>query len=180
MNRKAKYKPDYNKSHLYKFYLNKYKEEHLIKQQPRYNKLIKEVNKKIINYLYQGFEVALPYKLGVLRINKIEPIYVFNEDGTLNVKKSSTRVDWGTTNKLWKEKPELANKTYIYHENYKTNGYYFKIAWLRPANNLKGLLKYYKFVPSRTLRLNFKTYTDSPEFNLHNYFTYTNKHYDSN
>lgn len=112
-----------------------------------YRKVLKAINKKILNLLIKGIVISLPYKLGILYVSRFKPNYRFNKDGTLKIANMAKEVDWYETNKLWKEQPELKAKRYLTHENIHSDGYRMKIEWEQSTNKIGH--KLYNFAPSR-------------------------------
>jgi nucleoid DNA-binding protein len=170
---KKKYKDyfrvDYKKKSFYKFYSENYKKK---VDQHTYNKILTDCNLMIGEKLLEGFAVRLPFGLGTFSVRRTQPKIVFDEEGKIDFTKSRISTDWGATNKLWKEKPELAHKKYIFHENIETEGYIFKIIWSPFRGNAKNI-RAYKFVPSKMLKQRLKEYIltnnkiDYDDFRLH-------------
>lgn len=105
----------------------------------KYHQLIAD---EIINH---KFEYKPPFRLGTFRIAKKKHLFLIDEPtGRLN--KRYIMVDWNRTLKLWKEKPELKGKTYNYHTNPETGGYYFKWEWSRRIAQFRNM-HYYGFAP---------------------------------
>ena len=71
--------------------------------------------------------------------------------------KSTVLVDWGTTLKLWKDKPALLKKKYVFHDNLHTNGIRYKIKWKR-GRSAPSSIKHYKFNAVRTFKRGLNTY----------------------
>ena len=102
----------------------------------------------------------LPFFLGTIGIKKYDaPDLVFGSDGKIDHNRCNISIDFGETNKLWKEYPELKEqKKVIYHENEHTDGKRVKIKWnyvtfrgytFSPCRNFKrSLAKFIKLNPN--------------------------------
>lgn len=100
-----------------------------------YVDIVISYNKSIINRLYDGFKVSLPYNLGQLQIVK-KKMYFKSQ---LNKRKG---IDWAATNKYGKV---------IHHLNEHTDGYKYLYYWDRKISRVSNC-KSYRFVPTRTLK----------------------------
>jgi nucleoid DNA-binding protein len=107
-----------NKSDFYKSFKNEYNNTEITKAQ--YDKITKTLFEYIFNTLTEGKFYELPFKLGTLKI--------------LKYKKNKKYIDWYNTKKY--------NKT-IYHQNFHSDGYLYKIVWdKKSARMFKGKLLY--------------------------------------
>jgi hypothetical protein len=130
----------------YKFYKNNY--ENPVNKNV-YIKVLKIANKKIINLLFKGIVLSLPYRLGTLYVKRYKPNYKFNSDNSLRLVSNSKEIDWKETNLLWKEHPETKRKKYLTYDNIHSDGYRMKLKWLMWNKN-PGF-RIYNFVPARNL-----------------------------
>jgi hypothetical protein len=82
-------------------------------------------NKFLVEKVYDGFEVVLPARLGLISIVGTKQNITFDEDGNPNLPP-----DWVKTKKLWatNEQAKL-NKKLIYHTNAHTGGIRYKFFW---------------------------------------------------
>lgn len=88
--------------------------------------------------IYDNYEVKFPIKFGYLKIVKEKRKTKFYKDKAINL-----LVDWGATNKLWKENPEAAKaKRLMYNINEHTDGYMIKFWWDRRTSTVKNLSAY--------------------------------------
>ena len=133
----------------YKSYSNKGFKRHLISNTSRllYYKFPREKRKLMKEKQFYGFLKAfytkvgnqiikdnVPYNLGrgcgKLYIEKREPEYLripLNEDGSVNMK--GRKVNWVKTRALWRERPDLYKKIFLYHENQASDGWTYKVKW---------------------------------------------------
>ena len=123
----------------------------------------KELVRRIIE---ESLVFRLPYRLGIIGIKKRpNRDIVYDENGKLDYKKSKLKIDFGETNKMWKEYPELkAQKKVVYHENDHSGNTNVKIEWnrfrtdkSRIVRNIKG----YLFCPSREFKRNLAKHIKS-------------------
>lgn len=99
-----------------------------------YVKIVSSYNKKIIQRLYDGFIVTLPYRLGTVQIIK-KKMYFASQ---INKKRG---INWGDTNKYGKV---------IHHLNEHSDGYKYLFYWNKKGGptNIKG----YRYIPTRTMK----------------------------
>lgn len=102
--------------------------------------------------IYDNIDFTLPARFGILGIRKkCNSIYT-KKDGTLRY-----IINWGETNKLWKqmypdktpqELKEIKNKPFVYYTNDKVDGKVFDFMWYKFTANFKHK-RNYKFEPIR-------------------------------
>lgn len=90
---------------------------------------------KIVERLFEGFRVTLPYRLGVIQVVK-KKMY-FKSQLT-----KGKGIDWAATNKYGKV---------IHHLNEHSDGYKYLFNWDRRGSRIKNIHSY-KFIPTRTLK----------------------------
>ncbi len=129
---------------FYKFYKQEYNSK---VNRSLFGKIVKDFFYLLIHEIFRGFIYNMPYKLGAIGVRKYKPKIYFDENG-FNFKKSNVSIDFGATNKLWRENPELKHKKYIYHTNEHTNGYKFRIKWSKKGAYVKNIGRF-KFSPMR-------------------------------
>lgn len=112
-----------------------------------YGRIVKDFFYLLIQEILKGFIFNMPYKLGHIGIHRYKPRVKFDENG-FNFIESNVSIDFGATNKLWREQPELKHKKYIYHTNEHTNGFKYKIRWSKKGAYVKNI-RAFKFQPSR-------------------------------
>jgi hypothetical protein len=153
MKKKKKFKDDYGVRALYYFYRRTYANAVDGKE---FSEIINLFNNKLIEEIYKGAYITLPYSLGDIYITKYKKEYEFDEDGNVITKNKFNMVDYKTTKELWQEHPELKSKQYVYYDNFHTDGYKFRIKWKRyhtvRANKL------YNFKPSRSFSRGLAAY----------------------
>lgn len=98
-------------------------------------KVINSFCKKFKQELFNGSILTIPGNLGRIYIRKRKLEFFFKDNGEIDPRQSRASIDYGKTNKLWKARPDLYKKKYIYHTNEHTNGYRYKAKWLKPRIN---------------------------------------------
>ena len=91
--------------------------------------------KKLVERLFEGFKVTLPYRLGYIQIVK-KKMY-FKSQLT-----KGKGIDWEATNKYGKV---------IHHLNEHSGGYKYLYYWDRRGSKVKNINSY-RFIPTRTLK----------------------------
>lgn len=153
MTKKKKYKHDYGLQHLYKFYKEKYSEPIDYKI---FSLIIDSFNQKIIDKVYEGSYINLPYSLGDLFIFKYKQKYKFDENGEIITKGKRGLIDYKATKELWKEHPELEHKQRVCYDNFHTDNFKFGISWKR-YHTLR-VHKLYNFIPARGFKRGLASY----------------------
>jgi len=90
---------------------------------------------KLLDRLYDGFKILLPYRLGTLQIVK-KKMYFKSQLA------KGKGIDWSATNKYGK---------IIHHLNEHSGGYKYLFYWDRRGSKVKNINSY-KFIPTRTLK----------------------------
>lgn len=153
MTKKKKFKHDYGLKHLFLFYRDKYENPVDYKV---FSTVINLFNNKLINEVYRGAYISLPYTLGDLFIYKYKPKLKFDEQGNVITHNRYMMIDYKATKELWKDHPELEHKQKICYDNFHTDGFKFAISWKR--YHTRRLHKLYNFIPSRSFRRGLATY----------------------
>lgn len=119
-----------------------------------YSKFVTEANEALMSaVIYDNLEIKLP-SIGSISIKKSMPS-ILDKDG--NLKKKALKVNYGATNKLWKEKyPDktweqikaIPDKTVVYHVNKHSDGFIFKFVWDKLTSNLPHK-SFYRFKAAR-------------------------------
>lgn len=112
------------------------------------SKVLNLFNSALIENMYKGAYITMPFSLGDLFIYKYKPKVRFTKEGEIDTYKRFKSVDYKATNELWKDYPEFKGKKYITYDNFHTDGYKFKIHWKRYNVNRKNRL--YNLIPART------------------------------
>jgi hypothetical protein len=138
-----KNKADINSDDIYKHYIKSLspfeKEKGYLLPKKDINVAIFEVNKRIMNMVIEkNFHFMMPYSTGKICIllRKLDPVRI-TKKGLLN-----RAIDFKETNILWKERPELRKKSYIYHENVNTGGFIALYKWIKPYGRLHNGMSY--------------------------------------
>ncbi len=90
---------------------------------------------KLVERLFEGFRINLPYRLGALQVVK-KKMY-FSSQIT-----KGKGIDWEATNKYGKV---------IHHLNEHSRGYKYLFYWDRVGSRVKNINSY-RFIPTRTLK----------------------------
>lgn len=105
-----------------------------------YAALIRRFHERVVDkIIFHQYEFKMPYHLGRIFVAKKKAQIYFNENGTIDHKKSKLAVDFNATKKYGKT---------MYHYNTHTKGYYMRFHWRK--NNLAAYVKnvsVYKFEP---------------------------------
>jgi hypothetical protein len=107
--------------------------------QTEINGAVAEVNKKVMELIIKkNLQFIMPYNIGKISIlmMKFKPVKKL-VTGVLN-----RPIDWKETNLLWKERPELRGKKFIYHMNTHTGGYIGMFKWIKRTGYMKNALTY--------------------------------------
>lgn len=101
-----------------------------------------------------GYSYTLPERLGRIEIRKLKKQVTVSKDGKIINK---LPINWKETKKLWKENAKAKEKKIlIRYTNEHTNGYVFKIVYLKYLANYKNK-SIYKMQINREMRRNTKT-----------------------
>ena len=130
---------DINSDMIYRSYLSSLSDDEkkrgFVIKKCELNSAVHEVNRRIMDLVItKNFHFMMPYNLGKICImmKKLEPPRILPQ-GRLN-----RAIDFRETNILWKERPELKKKSYIYHENNNTGGYIAMFKWIKITGRLKN------------------------------------------
>lgn len=99
------------------------------------NGSVAEVNRRIMEQVIKkNLQFIMPYNIGKISIlmMKFNPVQKL-DNGTLN-----RPINWKETNLLWKERPELRKKKFIYHMNDNTGGYIGMFKWIKRTGYLRN------------------------------------------
>lgn len=107
------------------------------------NAAVFELNKRLVESMIMNNKfISLPYNLGTLAILKHQPKVKRKKNGNL-----SLAIDYGETNKLWRDNPEAKEtRKYVYHTNSHSGGYIASFKWLKSRAKTKNIFGY-KFTP---------------------------------
>lgn len=100
--------------------------------------------KKLVARIFEGFKVALPYRMGGVQIVK-KKMYLHSQ---LTRGKG---IDWEATNKYGK---------IIHHLNEHSSGYKYLFYWDRTNSRVKNINSY-RFIPTRTLKRTLASFIKS-------------------
>ena len=143
----AKNSLDIGSNHIYDIYVEgldsfEKKQGYLLPQRV-INAAVFELNKRLVESMIMNNKfINLPYNLGTLAILKHQPTIKRKKNGNL-----SLAIDYGETNKLWRDNPEAKEtRRYVYHKNSHSGGYIASFKWLKSRAKTKNIFGY-KFVP---------------------------------
>ena len=130
-----KVKTDYGSGDYYNFFVRKYKASHI--SRAVFGAVVREFNEHVRDSLSRkGSEYIFPCKIGKIELRKIKTEVSIDSDGNI-VNKLPT--NWKETRKLWNENPKAKeNKVKIKFTNEHTDGYTFRIVYLRSKANYKN------------------------------------------
>ena len=109
----------------------------------QFGKIISAIHKHIIGVTLKGLYFTLPYKMGQLKIGKVNKRVSFDTNGKL---KTNLQVDWYKTLRLWHDdKQAYADRVLVRSDS--EHIYKIIMAKEKHANS-----EYYAFIPSRTYK----------------------------
>lgn len=165
----GRYHSNYGMKDIYNDYCNKYHARKNIKQ-GEFSKIFKDYVKEIVDLIiFNNHEWRIPCNIGSIRIKKTKIRFRENSKGGLN--KAKLMVDWGATNKLWEENPEMKKKKKVlYYMNKHTDGYKYLFIWKKHVLFLKrgNLMFLYSISMNRAVdRYLAKCIFANPELNYY-------------
>jgi hypothetical protein len=140
---KSDYNTKYYVDYIYKRLNRKYGLSY-----PQISKIVSQYHELAREDFTKGDPVYLKNKLGNLQLYKEKREVYIDEDGNLI---NELPVNFRETFKLWKEKPELKNKTYIRYTNRHSDGFMFTTSYQISKANYK-FKNVYKFQFNSTLK----------------------------
>lgn len=154
------YKSSFGGNTGYRYWKKKYKAKKYNLPQKVHGYILKDFGIALMNLmLFSNLEFKVPHRLGNFRVLKTKASPKLTEDGKFD--KKSLPIDYGTSQKMWKEMyPNLTraeinalpNKKYAYYTNEHTNGYIMKFHWIKMLCSVKNN-KIYSFKLSRDLQI---------------------------
>lgn len=131
----------------YKYYRDKgYDDLHI----NDFAKIVNEFNKFIAGKIFDGQEVKLPLKMGIVSVKGKKVALKFDEDGNID----SKNLDYKATNDLWNRCPECKErKQKVFHLNEHTNSVRYKFFWSKERMIVKNKM-FYDMVFTRTNKRN--------------------------
>lgn len=126
--------------------------------------IIRTINKRLAEYLIQGYEIKLPYKLGSLELRK-RPTRVAIVDGKLV---NNFPIDWDATLKLWfEDEQSYKDKTIIKTEDREVYRVYYDKNKAQYNNK-----SFYQFQTNRDIKKKIVSYAKRgliQAFNMQSY-----------
>jgi hypothetical protein len=135
---------------------------------PKYGEVISAINSEIMNLVIdKGFKFKMPSRMGTIEIRKKKSVTYIDDNGNFI---NNLPVDWGATNKLWKEDSDAAEKKkLIRHTNPHTRGYVARFYLDKGAANFKNK-RIYKFSPCREAQRDLaKAIHDNPQLDFYTF-----------
>lgn len=147
-NRNHRVKTDYGIGDYYRSFTKKFKEKNISRKV--FGSVVKEFNDHVRDSVSKkGSEYIFPSKIGKIELRKIKAELTVDKDGKI-INKLPT--NWKETRKLWNENPKAKeNKVKIKFTNEHTDGYTFRIVYLRSKANYKNK-SIYKFQFNRKMK----------------------------
>ena len=137
-NRKAFIHKDYGRLDVYRWWRKQ--KPYFDISKDLYRKVCYEMSELILKELiFNNYKYQMPCGMGWMDIVKKKYKLPLNPDGTICKRKM--KIDWGRTNKYWKEHPEMHGKKMIYHLNEHSDGYIARFRWHRKSR-IKGISAY--------------------------------------
>jgi hypothetical protein len=164
MNSKVRITRDYGMKDYYEYLL---KTTDIKISNVKFNKVIGEINKEIVNSIINdSLNFKIPKLQAFISIRKIKKVPKIVDNKLIN----TTPVDWKATNKLWDENPEAKEKKILLrYLNSHTFKYVFRIKLIKGAVTFKNK-QYYKYKPARSFqRLLAKRILDPNQDNFEAY-----------
>lgn len=115
-------KTDINIRSTFKFYK---KNKERVVEEKDYVKINNAFNKFLVDKVFEGYDVVIPAKLGIISIVGTKKELQFDDDGN-----PLLPPDWKKTKELWDSNPEAKkNKKRIFHTNEHSDGIVYKFFW---------------------------------------------------
>jgi hypothetical protein len=140
-------KSDYNTKYYVDYIFRRFNKSHGLTY-PQISKIISLYHELAREDFTKGEPVFLKEKLGNLQLYKEKREIYVNEKGEIV---NELPINLRETFKLWKEKPELKNKTYIRYTNKHSDGFMFTTSYQISKANYK-YKNVYKFQFNSTLK----------------------------
>jgi hypothetical protein len=133
--RNHKIKVSYGIENYHKFFLKHNKDCNISRKD--FGDILREYNGFVRDELsLRGKGYTLPCSMGTIELRKKKSEVSINEDGSI---KNTMAVNWQKTRKMWADSPEAkANKVKYRFVNEHSDGYVFRIAYLRTRAKFKN------------------------------------------
>ena len=149
-NRNHKVKTDYGMKDYYRYFRRKQGITHISRLV--FGKIIREFNEHVSDSISKkGSEYIFPSKIGKVVLRKVKTEVTLDEDGKIV---NNLPTNWKATRDLWNENPVAKEKKIkIKFTNEHTDGYTFRIVYLRSKANYKNK-SVYKMQFNRDMKRN--------------------------
>lgn len=149
-NRAHKVKVDYGIGDYYRFFVRKHNKRHISRN--IFGAVVREFNEHVRDRLStKGIGYIFPSKIGKVELRKKKTEVFVDDDGKIINK---LPINWRETRKLWKSNPKAReDRVKIKYTNEHTDGYTFRILYLRAKANYKNK-SIYKIQFNRDMKRN--------------------------
>jgi len=107
--------------------------------------IIREVNKELVEHMFNGHDIILPHRMGRIEIRKYEPRIEY-KDGKVQ---TNLPVNWQRTLNYWHQDPEAHKNKVLIRQEVKN---VFRIIYVKKSANYKNKT-FYQFVPHRDVKV---------------------------
>lgn len=148
--RNHKVKTDFGTGDYYRFFKKKHDAGHISRYV--FGKILREFNEHVSDSISKkGSEYTFPSKIGKIVLRKVKTEVTLDDDGNII---NNLPTNWKATRELWKENPAAKErKVQIKFTNEHTDGYTFRIVYLRSKANYKNK-SVYKLQFNRDMKRN--------------------------
>lgn len=132
-------KSDYGSNDYFLFFKRNNPKSEVLRKD--YGSIIKEFNSHLRDGLSdKGADIVMPSRLGRVELRKIKTSVTIGPDGEIV---NNLPTNWKATRELWKDNPVAKeNNVKIRFTNEHTDGYTFKISYLKSGANYKNKTMY--------------------------------------
>ena len=149
-NRTHKVKTDYGTKDYYRYFQKKHGLKHISRF--IFGAIVREFNEHVSDSISKkGSEYIFPSKIGKVVLRKVKTEVTLDENGNII---NNLPTNWEATRELWNENPAAKEKKIkIKFTNEHTDGYTFRIVYLRSKANYKNK-SVYKMQFNRDMKRN--------------------------
>lgn len=110
-----------------------------------YGAIIREVNKELVNSLFEGHDITLPCRMGRIELRKYVPRIEYKDDKLV----TNLPVNWQQTLKYWHEDSEAHKNKILIRQEVKE---VFRIIYVKKSANYNNK-SFYQFIPHREVKV---------------------------
>lgn len=107
--------------------------------------IIREVNKELVNSLFEGHDIVLPHRMGRIEIRKYKPKIEY-KDGKI---RTNLPVNWCRTLEYWHNDPEAHKNKVLIRQEVKE---VFRIMYVKKSANYINKV-FYQLIPHRDVKV---------------------------